>query len=172
MPDVRSLAKNYWEVEMVKILGYAGMLVGAVGLFFGFQYYFGNDQQMALGIVTFTTVGLVGVLAFVRHFIFHKEDAKRLGWETDRPDWMFEVGFANLAFGLMGILSVSGKWDMHTQAVVLLGYAFYLLQAGVLHGYRYFTDEVKSPARLWRACIATLLFAGMMAFFALNALLR
>jgi hypothetical protein len=39
-------------------------------------------------------VGTAGILAFLRHLVFHKSDAKRLGWETDRPDWMFEVGFA------------------------------------------------------------------------------
>ena len=85
---------------------------------------------------------------------------------------MFEVGFANLTFGFMGFLSVLAKWGMHAQVVVLLGYALYLLQAACLHGWRYFTDEKRSPARLWRSCIATLLYAVMMAFFAFGALLR
>jgi hypothetical protein len=156
---------------MAGIISIAGMLTGTVGLFFGF-FYLSNKPQTSLEIVTFTTVGIVGVLAFIRHVIFHESDAKRLGWETKRPDWMFEVGFANLAFGFMGFLSVLAAWGMHAQVVVLLGYALYLLQAACLHGYRYFTDEKRSPARLWRSCIATLLYAGMMAFFAFGALLR
>jgi uncharacterized membrane protein YfcA len=156
---------------MAGIISIVGMLVGTIGLFFGF-FYLSHKPQTSLEIVTITTVGIVGILAFVRHVIFHKSDAKRLGWETERPDWMFEVGFANLAFGFMGFLSVLAEWDMHAQAVVLLGYALYLFQAACLHGYRYFTDEKKSPNRLWRSCLATLLFAGMMAFFALSALLR
>jgi len=135
-------------------------------LIFGFLYR-SNDPLTALGIVTLTTVGVVGLLAFVRHVIFHKSDARRLGWETERPDWMFEVGFANLAFSFMGFLSVFAGWGMHAQAVVVLGYAFYLFQAVGLHGYRYVTDEKKSPARLWRSCLATLLYAGMMTFFVL-----
>jgi uncharacterized membrane protein YfcA len=156
---------------MAGIISIAGMLAGTIGLFFGF-FYLSHKPQTSLEIATITTVGIVGVLAFVRHVIFHKSDAKRLEWETERPDWMFEVGFANLAFGFMGFLSVLAGWGMHAQAVVLLGYALYLFQAACLHGYRYFTDEKKSPARLWRSCLATLLFAGIMAFFAFNELRR
>ena len=154
---------------MAGIIGYLGMLFGAAGIFMGF-YYLSISLQTSLGIVTLTTVGLAGVLAFVRHVIFHKSDSKRLGWETERPDWMFEVGFANLAFGVMGFLAVLASWGTQAQAVVLLGYAVYLFQAAALHGYRYFTDEKKSPARLWRSFLATLLYAGMMAFFAIYVL--
>jgi hypothetical protein len=156
---------------MAGFINTVGMLIGAVGVALGF-YYLPVKPDTALGITVVTTVGIVGVLAFVRHVVFHKSDAKRLGWETERPDWMFEVGFANLAFGAMGFLSVFGGWGARAQAVVLLGYAFYLAQAALWHGYRYFTDGKKSPARLWRSCLAALLFAGMMIFFALDTLLR
>jgi len=154
---------------MAAMLGYISMAVGSIGIFLGF-YFLSHRPDMALRIVTLSTVGIVGVLAFVRHVIFHKSDAKRLGWETERPDWAFEVGFANLAFGIMGILSVAGNHSPMTQALVLIGYAAYLLQAAALHGYRYVTDAQKSPARLWRSCIATLLYAGLMAFFAIRVL--
>jgi hypothetical protein len=155
---------------MAGLISTISMLVGAVGIFLGFYYYFARDVLTAVAIVTATTVGIVGILAFVRHVIFHRSDAKRLGWETDRPDWMFEVGFANLAFGFMGLLSVLGQWGLHAQVVVLCGYALYLFQAACLHGYRYFAEEKKSPARLWRSTIATLLYVGMMIFFALASL--
>ena len=154
---------------MARWISIASMVIGSIGIFVGF-YYLGSAPQLSLSIVTATTVGIVGVLAFVRHVVFHKSDAARLGWETDRPDWMFEVGFANLAFGLMALLVVFAGWGMQAQVVVLLGYAFYLFQAALLHAYRYFTDAERTRARLWRSVIATLLFAGMMAFFAIYAL--
>ncbi len=50
--------------------------------------------------------------------------------------------------------------------ISLAAYAIYLLQASILHGYRYFTDEKKSPARLWRSCLATLLYSVMLGYFA------
>jgi hypothetical protein len=154
---------------MAGIISIVSMAIAAIGIFFGF-YFLSNDPDTSLGIVTITTVGIVGGLAFIRHALFHKSDMKRLGWETDRPDWMFEVGFANLAFGFMGFLSVLSGWGALAQSVVLLGYALYLFQAACLHGYRYFTDAKKNPARLWRSCVATLLFAGMMVFFGLSHL--
>jgi hypothetical protein len=169
--DISAREPSKKEIIMAGILGYLGMLFGTIGIFFGF-YYLANDPGTSLSIMTLTTVGIVGVLAFVRHVIFHKSDAKRMGWETERPDWAYEVGFANLAFGFMGFLAVLASWGTQAQAVVLLGYAVYLFQAAGLHGYRYLTEENKSPARLWRSFLATLLFAGMMTFFGIYALVR
>ena len=153
---------------MAQLISIVSMITGSVGIFFGF-WYLSENPRAAVAIVTVTTVGITGLFAFVRHVIFHRSDARRLGWETDRPDWMFEVGFANLAFGFMGVLSVIAKAGTDAQAIVLFGYALYLLQAAMLHGYRYVTDEKRSPARLWRSVMATLLYAGMMTFFAVYA---
>lgn len=154
---------------MARIISIISIVIGGFGLFFGF-YYLDIDLNIALNIVTSTTVGVVGLFAFIRHVIFHKSDAKRLGWETQRPDWMFEVGFANLAFSLMAFASVLLNLGVNTQAIVLFGYAIYLFQASMLHGYRYFTDEIKSPTRLWRSCITTLAYSVMISIFTLEAI--
>lgn len=155
---------------MSKWIVLAGMFIGAVGIFFGF-FYLAKDPQLALAIVTATTVGLVGVLAFVRHFFFHQADARRLGWETDRPEWAYEVGFANLAFGVMGLLAVLAGLGSQAQALTVLGYAAYLMQAAFLHGYQYFSSDNKSAEKLWRIVIGTGSFAAMMLFFSIHALL-
>lgn len=153
---------------MARLLNLFGMLVGTVGLFFGF-YFLSAAPATSFAIVTVTTVGIVGVLAFVRHVVFFRSDMARLGWQTDRPDWMFEVGFANLAFGVMGLIAGFAPAGAKVQAVVILGYALYLFQAALLHFYRYLTDAARSPARLWRSVVATLLFAGMMTYFGVRA---
>lgn len=155
---------------MSKWIGLGGIAASSIGIFFGFYYYFSGNPDLAVAIVTATAVGVVGVLAWVRHFIFYKGDAKRLGWENEHPDWMWEVGFANGAFGFMGLFSVLGGLGMKAQALTLLGYAVYLFQAAALHGYRYFTDEVKMPRRLWQFCVLTAVLAVMMSFFAISAL--
>lgn len=154
---------------MAAILGYLGMVAGTVGVFFGFYFY--SDLSMSTMIVGVTTVGVVGVLGWVRHLFFHKSDAKRLGWETERPDWAYEVGFANLGFAVAAIVAAAADLSAQAQALPILAYGAYLLQAGVLHGYRYFTGENKSPGKLWRSCLATLLFAALMLFFAIRALI-
>jgi len=71
----------------------------------------------------------------------------------------------------MALLAVIADWGVHAQALVLLGYSLYLFQAAMLHLYRYFTDETRSSARLWRAVMLTLVIVGMMTFFAIYALL-
>ncbi len=129
------------------------------------------QPRLSLEIVTGTTVGLVGVLAFVRHFFFHESDARRLGWETDRPEWAWEVGFANPAFGTMGLLAVFARLGTRAQALTVLGYAIYLGQAAALHGTQYVREGKKSPDKLWRIVLGTAWFAALMAFFALRALL-
>ena len=155
---------------MASIVSIIGMFVGTLGLFLGF-YFLDDAPQTAFRIVTVTTVGIVGVLAFVRHVFFFRSDAERLGWQTDRPDWIFEVGFANLAFGVMGLVAGLASLGTKVQALVILGYALYLFQAIMLHFYRYLTDASRSSARLWRSVIAAFLFAGMMTFFGVRALL-
>jgi len=155
---------------MAAILGYTGMLIGSIGIFFGF-FHLTHNPILAIRIISFCTVGIVGVLAFVRHFIFHKSDAIRLGWETERPEFGYEVGFANLAFGLISLLTSIQNYSMQTQSVIVLGYALYLFQAGLLHGYIYLTDGKKSAARLWRSCLATLLYAGMMSYLSIRIML-
>jgi hypothetical protein len=153
---------------MARFLGIISMVIAGIGIFWGF-YYLSSRPLMSLTIVTMTCVGIVGILAFVRHVFFFRSDARRLGWQTDRPDWQFEVGFANLAFGIMGYIVAFGVSSFQTHFLVLLGYSVYLVQAALLHLYRYLTDTKRSPARLWRSVIATLLFAGMMIVFAVPA---
>ena len=153
---------------MALALHLAGMAAATVGIFFGFLYL-SSEPAKALAIVTGTGVGIVGFLAFLRHVVFHRSDAARLGWQTERPDWQFEVGFANLAFGLLGCTVALWRPSYPAFFVVLLGYSAYLAQAAALHLYRYLTDAERSPARLWRSVIATALFAAMLAVFAVHA---
>jgi hypothetical protein len=143
-------------------------LVGGVGIFMGFYAVEGGGD--GFGMFTLLSVGIVGALSFVRHVIFHRSDAKRMGWETDHPDWMFEVGFANLAFGLMGFLAPLAGWDSRTQALIVIGYSFYMFQAALLHLYHFLTDRPRSMARFWRSVVLTMVFVGMMAYLATAAL--
>lgn len=154
---------------MARILNLLGIASGSTGIFLGF-FFLGEDASLMIRMVALFTVGINGTLAFVRHVIFHKSDAERMGWKTDRPDWMFEVGFANLAFAVAtftGLLIKNGETSL---AVVTAGFAVYLLQAAILHGYRYYTDSERSAARLWRSTILTALFSAMMLFFAISSL--
>jgi hypothetical protein len=114
-----------WVLHILELIaGIFGIVVGVSRL---------PDAASALQIVAPTAVGLVGLLAFVRHFIFHKSDAKRLGWESTRPEFQYEVGFANLGFALVAFFSYFGGWGVAAHVAVVLGYGLYLLQSAMLH---------------------------------------
>jgi len=143
-------------------------IVGGTGIFLCFGRM--GDTGGYMELLAITTVGIVGSLSFIRHVVFHTSDAKRMGWETDRPDWMFEVGFANLAFGFMGFLASLAHWGDRALVLIVLGYALYLFQAATLHLYRFLTDAKRSQARLWRSVVPATLYSGMMAWLAIAAL--
>lgn len=155
--------------QMARLLHLAEMAIGAVGVFSGF-YLLSDDPKLALRIVTGSCVGLVGTLAFVRHVLLHRSDAARLGWHTDRPDWQFEVGFANLAFGSTALLVALRLPSFPAFFALLCAYPVYLGQAAVLHLHRYLTDERPSSARLWDSVLGTALFAAMLGILTVRAL--
>src|SRR5918996_3978137 len=103
------------------------LVAGILGLGVGFSRL--PDAASALAIVTPTAVGLVGLLAFVRHFVFHEGDAKRLGWESTGPEFQYEVGFANLAFALVAFLAYFGGWGVAAPVGVVPCHRRYFLQA-------------------------------------------
>ncbi len=154
---------------MSRIISIVSMAIGTIGIFLGF-WYLNDDRSLALLLVTVATVGITGILAFIRHVIFYKSDMRRLGMETGNPEWMFEVGFANLAFGFMGLAPLFIRGNTALMGIVLLGYAVYLFQAAMLHLNKYLTDPKRDPARLWRSVTGTLVYVVMMTVFGVYGL--
>ena len=154
---------------MSHIISIVSMVTGSIGIFMGF-YFLGLDLNLAITIVTLTTVGIAGILAFIRHVIFYRSDMQRLGMETVNPEWMFEVGFANLAFGFMGMTPLFLNTGNVVMPVTLLGYSLYLLQAAILHFYKYIREGKHDRSRLWRSVFGTLLYVAMMSYFAVYGL--
>ena len=145
------------------------LVAGILGLGVGFSRL--PDAASALAIVTPTAVGLVGLLAFFRHFVFHESDAKRLGWESTRAEFQYEVGFANLAFALVAFLAYFGGWAAAAQVAVVLGYGLYLLQAALLHTWQSVRGEGRLR-RLLQSALPALVFSLCMIYLALNAMIQ
>lgn len=152
---------------MLMILTY---VAGAAGVAVAF-YYLGDDDKAALTALTVAYAVVVGLLSWVRHVLAWQEDAKRLGADTQAtPFFQWEVGFANGAFAVAGLMAVVFDWGVAAMAAVVLGYAVYLLQAALLNGRRYFSGESRRPARLWGSFVASAalcILVGVIAFTAL-----
>jgi hypothetical protein len=129
------------------------------------------NTTSALEVVTPTAVGLVGLLAFVRHFVFHQSDAKRLGWESIRPEFQYEVGFANLAFAVVAFLVYIGEWPVGAQVAVVLGYGLYLLQAALLHTWQSVRTQ-SGMRRLLRRALPALAFGLLMIYLAISGMIE
>jgi hypothetical protein len=104
----------------------ATYVVGAVGIAVGFATL--NSDPPSLSLACLLAVGGGGLLSFIRHSIFHRSDAARMGWDLgQRNNFQIEVGLANLAWGTVGIASVVMAWGLRAQAATFLTFGVYLL---------------------------------------------
>lgn len=152
---------------MVKLVSYIRYAIGGGGLYFALNQ---ASTDIAQGIATATlfAVGVVGVLSFVSHTVLHEGDAKMIGFSSKTPSFQLEVGFANLGFGVVAILSYYQQWGIQANTALLLAYALYLLQAGILHLVESRKKKKLRHANLVRAC-ATFIFSGMMLYLVFQA---
>jgi len=111
----------------------ATYLVGGVGIGIGF-YQMGISRPGAMRVPLLLAVGVVGVVSFFRHAVFHRADAARMGWDSaERNNFQIEVGLANLAWGLVAIAAAAWQWPTSAQGAIMLVFAVYMLGAALLH---------------------------------------
>ncbi len=146
---------------------YLTYVLGGGGFFLaGFE----SSADGALGVVTLLTVGGVGVASFLRHAVFARSDAARLGWDAEGgSNFQREVGFANLAFGAVATLSYFGDWGVGAQVAITLAYGLYLLQAAMLHLGELIARGERSIGALLRGGLMHLSIAVGLGYVALNA---
>jgi hypothetical protein len=86
--------------------------------------------EIVLSYLLFFNVGLGGLWAFIGHAFMADEVARSIGWQPGSP-FQFEVAVANLAFGILGVLSfwVKGKFRLAS----VIGVSVFLLGAAYGH---------------------------------------
>jgi hypothetical protein len=108
-------------------------VVGACGYLLGFSRIGPNGAADALTPVALLSVGVVGVISMVRHSVFHRSDAVRMGWDLGvRNNFQIETGLANFAIGAVALAAVIFDWGTVTVAAVTLSYAVYFLGVSLL----------------------------------------
>ena len=123
------MAEKQPDVRIAKSLMWLTYITAGVGLGIA-----GGASSREDGLVVVAwIVGLVGVISFFRHSVFHRADAARMGWEGGHAGFQIEVGFANLAMGLAAIASVIWAWGPAAQGAVVLAYGLYILQSAIIH---------------------------------------
>lgn len=155
---------------MVGFIAIARYVFGAVGLGMGYYYFTSGDASKGAAIACLGAVGLVGLVSFISHVIFHKQDAKRIGLATENPAFQYEVGFANLAFGIVSFISYYANWGVMVNAILILTFALYLFQAGILHTIVSFSGGKHDIKHFLRGGLLTFLYSGFMIYFAIIAI--
>jgi hypothetical protein len=149
---------------IISIIRYSVITVGiAVAYYLYFRW---TDARPAIEMILLTCVAFNGIISFISHVIFHKSDAKRLGMESANPGFQFEVGFANLAMGLVALLSIVFHLGVAANIAIILCYALYLLQAIILHLYRFINREKRDAGYLWGSVVFASVYVANMLFFA------
>lgn len=117
----------------------------------------------ALAVVTVVNVGCVGIVSFLRHAVFARSDAVRMGWSAEgASNFQLEVGFANLAIGVVALLAWAGEWGSAAEVAVTLVYALYLLQAAALHLRNRVRDHDLGGAAVGRLLGITVMAVGLL----------
>lgn len=95
-----------------------------------------------LSFVLFFNMGLMGIIAAYGHVFMGPEIAREIGWQTGSP-FQFEVGMANLSYGILGVLAYwcRGRfWD-----AAGMGWSLLLLGCFVGHLIDYYTHGNNAP---------------------------
>ena len=151
-----------------KVLMQVTWLVGGIGLFFGMNALFNDQIASAVQWVALWSVGGVGLLSFVRHAVFHRSDAVRMDWDLGkRNDFQIEVGFANLAWGVVAVVASLLNWGIMVLGCLILVFGIYMVQAAMLH----LLESARSPKRPWTASqFVNVAFAVVLLWFAFAVL--
>lgn len=89
----------------------------------------------------FFSIGISYLYNAVGHTLFHQKIAELIGW-ADSP-FQFEVGFASVGFGIVGLLATWRSFDMRLAAI--LGPAFFLWGAAGVHIHSIITEHNYAP---------------------------
>jgi hypothetical protein len=123
-------AKQPTAHEASLLMG-ATLAISMIGIFIGIFFLFINIE-IAVRIAAAVLVGVVGFISFIRHSVYYESDQIRMGWRQEHKEFQLEVGYANLAIGIWGLVAAVFNWGL-VCGVALAIYATYLFCALLLH---------------------------------------
>lgn len=98
--------------------------------------------EVFLGYILFFNMGLFGLLAAYAHVFMGPEIAREIGWQPGSP-FQYEIGMANLSYGVLGILAYWNReyfWDAAS-----IGWSVLLLGCFVGHLMDYYKHGNNAP---------------------------
>lgn len=105
------------------------------------KWHDAKSIEIFLSYILFFMMGIMGLLAAYAHVFIGPEIAQSIGWESS--PFQFEIGMANLAFGVLGILSYWFRgtfWDAS-----IIGWSILLLGCFVGDVINYYAENNAAP---------------------------
>lgn len=104
-----------------------------------------RSSEIFLAYILFFNMGITGLLAAYAHIFMGPEIAKEIGWQPGSP-FQFEMGMANLSYGVLGILAywIRGRfWE-----AACIGWSILLLGCFVGHLIDYYVHGNNAPLNI------------------------
>ena len=118
-------------------------------------------KQTALDVGVLWLIGVSGFIFASGHLFMPAPVAESIGWATSPFQW--EVGLANLAYGVLGVTASSFDRDYTLAAIIV--FAIFLLGAAVGHVRSMIRDHNVSPGNagyiFWFDVLAPLLLISL-----------
>jgi len=97
----------------------------------------GKVVEVILLYILVIFIGVGGILGALAHTVWAKQTALQIGWQPGSP-FQFEIGMANLAFGVLGLLCIRFRDNFWTAtgiglAVLFLGCTYGHIREIIVH---------------------------------------
>jgi hypothetical protein len=107
------------------------------------EWYYPKSIEVFLSYILLFNMGLMGLLAAYAHVFLGPETARSIGWQPGSP-FQYEIGMANLSYGVLGILAFwirGGRfWD-----ACIIGWVVLFLGCFVGHVIDYYENHNTAP---------------------------
>ena len=128
---------------MVSVFLFICALIAAIShLTYKKEWHYPKSIEVFLASILFFNVGLMGLLGAYAHVFLASETARSIGWEPGSP-FQFEIGMANLSYGVLGVLSywIRGRfWD-----ACIIGWSVLFFGCFIGHVINYYNYNNTAP---------------------------
>lgn len=101
------------------------------------RHYSVSRYEITFRWMAFFALGITSLYAFYMHTFYPEIAANAIGWAPS--PFQFEVGMADLAFGVLGVLCYSANYSFRVATVV--GTLCWLWGDAIGHAYQMFTNQ-------------------------------
>ena len=114
-------------------------------LFYKKEWHAHRSLEVFISYILFFNMGIMGFLAAYAHVFMGPAIAEQIGWQPGSP-FQFEIGMANLSYGVLGVLAywIRGRfWE-----AAVIGWSLLLLGCFVGHLREFYIHHDTAPLNI------------------------